>query len=51
MMSGRSRLKPSDERFLCMDHVWSAYDVTGEVMMNMGAMCVTTHFINDAMAD
>lgn len=50
MIRGRSSENPSDERFLCMDHIWSAYDVTGDVMMNMGAMCVITHFINDAMA-
>lgn len=51
MMRGRSSENPSDDRFLCMDHVWSAYDVTGDVMMNIGAMCVMIHLTKDAMAD
>jgi hypothetical protein len=37
-MRGTSSEKPADERFLLIDHIWSAYDVTGELTMNSGAI-------------
>lgn len=43
MISGTSSEKPALERFLLIDHIWSAYEVTGEVIMNKGATCVTAH--------
>ena len=30
MISGMSREKPADDRFLWMDQIWSAKEVTGE---------------------
>ena len=47
MMRGMSSEKPAEERFLLMDHIWSAYEVTGEVTMKIGAMCVMIHFSSD----
>jgi hypothetical protein len=47
MISGTSREKPADDRFLFIDHIWSAYEVTGEVMRKRGAMWVITHATND----
>lgn len=41
MMSGISSEKPADERLFEILHIWSAYDVTGDVTIKMGAMCVT----------
>lgn len=38
MMRGMSRENPADECFRFMLHIWSPYDVTGEVTMNTGAM-------------
>jgi len=45
MIRGISSEKPALDRFLLMDQIWSAYEVTGEVMMNTGAMCVKTHLM------
>ena len=47
MMSGMSSEKPEDERFLLMDHIWSAYEVIGEVTMKIGAMRVMIHRTSD----
>ena len=46
-MRGMSSEKPAEERFLLMDHIWSAYDVTGDVTRKSGAMCVMIHFAKD----
>ena len=43
IMSGMSRENPALERFLLIDHIWSAYEVIGEVTMKTGATCVTAH--------
>jgi hypothetical protein len=43
IISGISSEKPALERFLLIDQIWSAYDVTGEVIINSGATCVTAH--------
>ena len=47
MIKGTSSENPADERFLLMDHIWSAYDVTGELTMNSGAICVMIHLRSD----
>lgn len=47
MMRGISSEKPADERFLLIDHIWSAYEVTGEVTMKIGAIWVITHLTRD----
>lgn len=47
MIRGMSSENPADERLLCILHIWSAYEVTGEVTMKTGAMCVITHFTSD----
>lgn len=47
MISGMSSEKPALDRDLLIAHIWSAYDVTGEVTMNRGAMCVMVHFTRD----
>ena len=39
MMRGISSEKPVEDRLLLIDHIWSAYDVTGEVTMKRGAKC------------
>ncbi len=39
IMRGMSSEKPADDLFLLTDHIWSAYDVTGEVTMKKGAKC------------
>jgi hypothetical protein len=47
IINGISSEKPADERFLFIDHIWSPYEVTGELTMNSGAIWVMTHFRND----
>jgi hypothetical protein len=47
IINGMSREKPADERLLLIDHIWSPYEVTGELTMNSGAICVMIHFRND----
>lgn len=47
MINGMSSEKPADERFLLIDHIWSAYDVKGELMMNRGATRVVTQLNRD----
>jgi hypothetical protein len=49
MIKGISSEKPADERFLLIDHIWSAYDVTGEVTIKIGAMWAMTHLTRDMM--
>lgn len=49
MIRGMSREKPLEERLLLMDHIWSAYEVTGEEMMKSGAMLVTASLTSDMM--
>ena len=47
MMSGMSNEKPALDRVLDILHIWSAYEVIGEVMMKMGAMCVMIALMKD----
>jgi hypothetical protein len=47
IISGMSSEKPADERFLLMDHIWSAYEVTGEVTMKIGAIWEMTHLMRN----
>ncbi len=47
MISGMSRENPAEERLFLMLHIWSAYDVTGEVTIKTGAMCVSVQRTSD----
>ena len=51
MMRGTSSENPADERFLLIDHIWSAYEVTGELTMKIGAKCVMAHFTMDMVLE
>jgi adenylosuccinate synthase len=37
MIKGISKLNPADDLFLCIARIWSAYEVIGEMIMNIGA--------------
>jgi hypothetical protein len=45
-MSGMSNENPALDFVRCIEYVWSAYDVIGEIMMKIGA---TTAVINVAI--
>ena len=47
IIRGISNEKPADDRLLLMAHIWSAYEVTGEVTMKIGAKCWMVHLIKD----
>ena len=47
IISGISSENPADERVLLIDQIWSPYDVTGELTMNSGAICVMIHLTTD----